>query len=244
MSRFIKIREHGDKYYENKRGTGKFIWPKDELIDLTFSQVLDRVTEEFPDQYAFRYTTLDYTRTYAEFREDVDAFARALVALGVKAGDKVAVWATNVPQWFVTFWASVKIGAVLVTMNTAYKIREAEYLLRQADVHTLVMIDGYRDSDYVAIIKEICPELAYTPAEKPLHCKRLPFLRHVITASSRQKGCLTWEDVLALSDRVPSRGGLQARGARPQGRCLQHAVHLGHHGLPQGRHADALQHHQ
>jgi fatty-acyl-CoA synthase len=203
MSRFIKVREYGDKYYQNKRKTGKFIWPKDELIDLTFSQVLDRVTEEFPDQVAFRYTTLDYTRTYAEFREDVDQFARALLALGVKSGDKVAIWATNVPQWFITFWASVKIGAVLVTMNTAYKIREAEYLLRQADVHTLVMIDGYRDADYVSIIKEICPELSYTPAEKPLHCKRLPFLRHVVTAASRQKGCLTWDDALALADRVP-----------------------------------------
>jgi fatty-acyl-CoA synthase len=203
MSRYIKVREHKDGYYRNKRNTGMYIWPKDELIDLTFSQVLDRVTEEFPDQYAFRYTTLDYTRTYAEFRQDVDTFARSLIALGVKAGDKVAIWATNVPQWFITFWATVKIGAVLVTMNTAYKIREAEYLLRQADVHTLVMIDGYRDSDYVSIIKEICPELAYTPAEKPLHCKRLPFLRHVVTVSSRQKGCLTWEDALALSDRVP-----------------------------------------
>jgi fatty-acyl-CoA synthase len=203
ISRFIKVREYNDKYFENKRKTGKFIWPKDELIDLTFSQVLDRVTEEFPDQYAFRYTTLDYTRTYAEFRDDVDQFARALVALGVKPGDKVATWATNVPAWFIAFWATVKIGAVLVTVNTAYKIREAEYLLRQADVHTLVMIDGYRDSDYVSIIKEICPELSYTPAEKPLHCKRLPFLRHVITVSSRQKGCLTWDDALALAERVP-----------------------------------------
>ncbi len=203
MNRFIKIRERGDKYFLNKRKTGKFIWPKDELIDLTFSQVLDRVTEEFPDQYAFRYTTLDYTRTYAEFRDDVDTFARSLIALGVKAGDKVAVWATNVPQWYISFWATVKIGAVLVTINTAYKIREAEYLLRQADVHTLIMVDGYRDSDYVSIIKELCPELSYTPSDKPLHCKRLPFLRHVITVSSTQKGCLTWEDTTALHENVP-----------------------------------------
>ncbi|SHI19871.1 fatty-acyl-CoA synthase [Sporobacter termitidis DSM 10068] len=203
ISRFIKVRERGDKYFENKRGTGKFIWPKDELLELTFSQVLDRLCEEFPDQYAFRYTTLDYTRTYAEFREDVDRFARSLVAQGVKAGDKVAAWATNVPQWYIAFWATVKIGAVLVTVNTAYKIREAEYLLRQADVHTLVMIDGYRDSDYVSIVKELCPELEYTPSDKPLHCKRLPFLRHIVTVSSRQKGCLTWDEALALSDRVP-----------------------------------------
>ena len=67
---------------------------------------------------------------------------------------------TNVPAWFITFWAATKIGAVLVTVNTAYKIHEAEYLLRQSDTHTLVMIQGYRDSDYAGIIAELCPELA------------------------------------------------------------------------------------
>ena len=192
------------KYFDNIRKTGKFIWPKDELLDLTFSQALDRVAEEFPDQYAFRYTTLDYTRTYAGFRDDVEAFSRSLVALGVKPGDKVAVWATNVPQWFIAFWSSVKIGAVLVTMNTAYKIREAEYLLRQADVHTLIMINGYKDSDYVGIIKALCPELEYSSPQKPLHCKRLPFLRRIITISSKQKGCLTWNEALKQGARTPA----------------------------------------
>ena len=163
------------------------------------------MVEEFPDQYAFRYTTLDYTRTYAEFRDDVDTFARALIAMGVRAGDHVAIWATNVPQWYITFWATTKIGAVLVTVNTAYKIHEAEYLLRQSDTHTLVMIDGFKDSDYVAIIKELCPELAdYGPKGKPLHCKRLPFLRNVITVDSSAAGLPTpgrrpW----TLADQVP-----------------------------------------
>ena len=106
------------------------------------------MVEEFPDQYAFKYTTLDYTRTYSEFRDDVDEFCRSLIALGVKAGSHVAVWATNIPQWYIAFWAVTKIGAVLVSMNTAYKIHEAEYLLKQSDTHTLIMIDGYRDSNY------------------------------------------------------------------------------------------------
>jgi len=203
MDRLSENRERTGKYFDNMRKTGKYLWPKDILLDITFSQMLDRITEEFPDQYAFRYSTLDYTRTYAEFRDDVDAFARSLIALGVKPGDKVAVWATNVPQWFICFWASVKIGVVLVTVNTAYKIREAEYLLRQADVHTLVMIDGYRDSDYVAVIKALCPELEYSSPMKPLHCKRLPFLRRIVTVSSRQKGCLTWDEALELGARVP-----------------------------------------
>ncbi len=126
-----------DSLYYNRAHTGRYVWEKDRLIDCTFSQVLDRMVEEFPDQYAFKYTTLDYTRTYSEFRDDVDTFARSLIALGVKAGTHVAVWATNVPQWYIAFWATVKLGAVLVTVNTAYKIHEIEYLLRQSDTPLL-----------------------------------------------------------------------------------------------------------
>ena len=179
---------------DNAAHTGKYVWKKELIIEKTFSQVLDKMVEEFPDQYAFKFTTLDYTRTYSEFRDDVDHFARALMAMGVKHGDKVAIWATNVPAWYITFWAATKIGAILVTMNTAYKIHEAEYLLRQSDTHTLVLIDGYRDSHYSEIIAELCPELAETKKGKPLHSRRLPFLRRVITVGFRQAGCLTWDE--------------------------------------------------
>ncbi|NLO49356.1 MAG: AMP-binding protein [Clostridiales bacterium] len=203
MSQYLGESSLNGRLYENNRKTGKYVWPKEHLIDLTFPQVLDRIVDEFPDQYAFRYTTADYTRTYSEFREDVDTFARSLIALGVKPGDHVAIWATNVPQWFITFWASIKIGAVLVTVNTAYKIYEAEYLLRQSDTHTLVMTDGTKDSDYVKIINELLPELSGHEKGKPLYAKRLPFLRNIITTQSEQKGCLTWEESLLLADRVP-----------------------------------------
>ncbi|MGE5582984.1 MAG: AMP-binding protein [Bacillota bacterium] len=203
MGRYSKKSATRGRLFDNNAKTGKYVWEKDILIDLTFPQVLDRMVEEFPDQYAFRYTTLDYTRTYSQFRDDVDTFARSLIALGVKPGDHVAIWATNVPQWFITFWSATKIGAVLVTVNTAYKIHEAEYLLRQSDTHTLVMIDGFKDSDYVGIIKEICPELETAEAGKPLHIKRLPFLRNIITIDSKQKGCLTWDEAIAMAERVP-----------------------------------------
>ncbi len=188
--------------YSNNAHTGKYVWKKDLLIDATFPQVLDRMVEEFPDQYAFKYTTLDYTRTYSEFRDDVDEFARALVAMGVKAGTHVAVWATNVPQWYIAFWATTKIGAVLVTVNTAYKIHEAEYLFKQSDTHTLVMVDGYRDSNYSQIIAELCPELKNLKPGEKLHAKRLPFLRNVITIGFKQDGCIEWEDALNLSSKV------------------------------------------
>jgi len=195
------IKKHKHPLQDNNRKTGKYIWPKERLIDYTFPDVLDRVCEEFPNQYAFRYTELDYTRTYPQFRDDVDTFARALIAMGVKKGDHVAIWATNTPAWYITFWATTKIGAVLVTVNTAYKIHEAEYLLKQSDTHTLVMIDGFKDSNYVQIMKEICPELE-TCEPGRLNSERLPVLKNIITTDSKQPGCYTWDEAIALADTV------------------------------------------
>ena len=203
MERFSPKKHHEVAMYTNRDGTGRFIWPKYSLVNETFGSLLDKVVDHFPDQLAFRYTTLDYTRTYAEFRDDVDEFARALIAMGVRPGSHVTVWATNVPAWYIAFWATTKIGAALVTMNTAYKVHEAEYLLRQSDTHTLILVDGWRDSDYIGIIKELCPELETTKTGEPLHAKRLPFLRNVITIDSRQNGCLTWEDALEKAKEVP-----------------------------------------
>ncbi len=203
MGRFDNFSRKKSNLYHNNKNTGEFVWKKDILIEKTFSQVLDSMVEHFPDQYAFKYTTLDYTRTYSEFRDDVDTFARALIAMGVRPGHHVAVWATNIPEWFVTFWAVTKIGAVLVTMNTAYKIHEAEYLLRQSDAYTLVMIDGYRDSNYSEVISELCPELESTESGKPIHAKRLPFLRNIVTVGFNKKGCISWEDAQKKSASVP-----------------------------------------
>ena len=204
MERFERSLDRKEKLYPNHDGTGFYVWKKDELVNLTFSAVLDRMAAEFPDQYCFKYTTLDYTRTYAEFRRDVDDFARALVSLGVGPGTKVSVWATNIPEWYITFWATVKIGAVLVTVNTAYKSHEAEYLLRQSDTHTLVMIESALDSNYKKIINDLCPEIRESVAGEGLHCKRLPFLRNVITVGFRQKGCLTFAEAMSRKDLVRS----------------------------------------
>ena len=189
--------------YYNRAKTGTFVWKKYDVIDATFSDVLDTMAETYPDQYAFKYPTLDYTRTYAQFRRDVDECAAALISLGVKAGDHVAVWATNIPEWYITFWATTKIGAVLVTVNTAYKIHEIEYLLKQSDTHTLVMIEYCKDINYKEIIEELCPELKNLTPGAPLYSKNLPFLRNVVTAGFSMDGCLTFEEMLSRSALVP-----------------------------------------
>ena len=234
MHRFENPRGKKKRLYENHDRTGQYVWKKDTLISETFPEVLDRMVEEFPDQYAFKYTTLDYTRTYAEFREDVDTFARALISLGVRRGSKVAIWATNVPAWFITFWAATKIGAILVTVNTGYKRHEADYLLRQSDTHTLVMIDSCLDSDYSAIIQELCPELRHTKPGEPLHSRRLPFLRNVITVGFRMPGCLTFEEAMDRAPLVPKEEvGRMASKVRPDDVCnMQYTS--GTTGFPKG----------
>ncbi len=203
MSAYTGITSGSNRLQDNLRGNGKYIWPKETIIDLTFPQVLDKMVQEFPDQYCFRYTTCDYTRTYSQFRDDVDTFARSLIAMGVRPGDHVAIWATNVPAWYITFWATVKIGAVLVTVNTAYKIYEVEYLLKQSDTHTLVMVDGYKGTSYIDIMQELCPELKDLPKGQALHSKKLPFLRNIVTADCSMPGAYTWEEAWALSEKVP-----------------------------------------
>ena len=191
------------KLYYNRAKTGTYPWKQYETVDLTFSEVLDVMAETYPDQYAFKYTTLDYTRTYAQFRQDVDRVAASFIALGVKPGYHVAIWATNVPSWFLSFWAATKIGAVLVTVNTAYKVHEIEYLLQQSDTHTLVMIESSKDANYREIINELCPELEGHEKGKPLYSKKLPFLRNVITDGFSMDGALTWDEMLLLADTVP-----------------------------------------
>ncbi|MFA7188640.1 MAG: AMP-binding protein [Sphaerochaetaceae bacterium] len=220
--------------YRSKRDDGFFVYKKDALIDSTFSDVLDKMAETFPDQYAFKYTTLDYTRTYSEFRDDVDQCCRAFISLGIGAGSHVAVWASNVPQWFISFWAATKIGAVLVTVNTAYKKHELEYLLRQSDTHTLVMEKGFKGNDYMDAVRQICPELESSEGGKSLHIKALPFLRNIVTVGFEQKGCIRWEDALKRSTRVPMEEVVRlASEVRPQDVCnMQYTS--GTTGFPKG----------
>ena len=205
---FMNRKTSGDSglqsLYYNRSHTGRFVWKRYDVIDKTFSEVLDTMVEHFPDQYAFKYTTLDYTRTYSEFSRDVDKVAAALISLGVKPGYHVAIWATNIPQWFLTFWATVKIGAVLVTVNTAYKLHEAEYLLRQSDTHTLVMIDSCKDSNYKEIMETLCPELRDLAPGKPLHSAKLPFLKNIVTVGFKMDGCLDWDGMMSRADSVPA----------------------------------------
>jgi len=173
------------------------------LMEITMGDMLDKTANLFPDHDAVVYTDRPYRRTYAEFAEETDTVARGLMALGIKRGDKVAIWATNHQQWLLTMYATAKIGAIMVTVNTAYRNFEVEYLLRQSDSCTLIMMDTYRDIDYVKIINELNPELKNSkPGES--NFPHFPYLKNVIYFGDRPTpaGMFNWNELYAMAEKV------------------------------------------
>lgn len=173
-----------------------------EFIDMTIGDLLDRKAEKYPDKDALIHPYEGIRYTTRQFKEACDRAARGFLAMGIKKGDHVAIWATNYPQWVITMFATAKIGAVLVTVNTNYKKYEIEYLLKQSDSMTLIMTGGTKENNYVDHINAICPELAHSrPGE--LESARLPYLKNIIfLGEERHPGMFVWSDVEAAAERV------------------------------------------
>ena len=104
-----------------------------QLMEITIGDMFDEIADRFPNNEAIVYPHEGIRYTYRELQSICNRVARGLLSLGIKKGDHVAMWATNVPEWIITMFAAAKIGAVLVTVNTNYKRYELEYLLEQSD---------------------------------------------------------------------------------------------------------------
>jgi fatty-acyl-CoA synthase len=182
---------------------------------LTMPQALDRTAARYPDQDALRFPKLDYGRSYGAFRAEVRQVARALLALGIRRGDHIGIWATNWPQWVLIQFASAHVGAVLVNVNPAYRAQELAYVLRQADITALFLTDRSKNSNFFDILLEVAPELSRMAAGElePAACPRL---RHVVSIHSEKgPGMLSWAEFLHNADGV-SETALDSR----QAECL------------------------
>ena len=181
-----------------------------QFIKKTLGEVIRNLAAEMPDAEAVKYTTCDFCRSWKQFDEETDKVAKSLMALGVNKGDKVAIWATNIPQWLLILFGSAKCGAILVTVNTNYKIFELEYLLLQSDTKILVMMDGFKGNDYVGTIKTLIPDLKNSKSGE-VRTKKLPYLERVVfTGDVAPQGILSFKDMLALGDSI-SDGQLDER---------------------------------
>lgn len=168
------------------------------LFEKTLGDFLEYWTEKTPDKEFIVYSDRNLRFTYSEFNRRVNNLAKGLMAIGVKKDSHVGIWATNVPDWTVFLFATAKIGAVLVTVNTNYKQHELEYLVKDSDLHTLCISNGTFDSDYRDMTYTMLPELR-TSQRGNLKSERFPFMKNVVyIGQEKHRGMYNTAELLLL----------------------------------------------
>lgn len=173
-----------------------------QLTDRTLGQWLEYWAEETPDKEYIVYSDRDLRFTWKQFNERVDNMAKGLLAIGLKPGDHMGIWATNVPDWLTFLYAGAKIGVVLVTINTNYKQHELEYIIENADIDTLCITEGVFDGSYIDMVYEMAPELK-TTQRGYLKSSRFPRLRNVVfIGQEKYRGMYNTAEILLLGKNV------------------------------------------
>ena len=174
-----------------------------EALHFTVGGVVEEMARRFPQNDALVYPDRNLRYSYEQFNALCDRVARGLLAMGVKKGDHVAIWATNVPEWVILQFASAKIGVILVTVNTSYRSAELEYILEQSDSTTLFLVKAFKDTDYVETTYDVIPELK-TASVGGLTSEKLPFLKNVVfIGEETPAGMINFSCLEELADQVP-----------------------------------------
>src|SRR5439155_6576970 len=172
------------------------------LLGQTIGDRLDEIEAKIPDNEAL-VSVLERRRfTYASFRAEVDRVARALLALEVQKGDRVGIWSTNCVAWVLTQFATAKIGAILVTINPAYRVHELEYALRQSECNVLISGTGFKEDEYAGMLLELIPELS-TAGAGELRSGRFPHLRcSIFLGAKTPRGMRGWDEFVSQDGQV------------------------------------------
>ncbi|UCD75909.1 MAG: AMP-binding protein [Phycisphaerales bacterium] len=175
------------------------------LLGETIGQCLDRITRTYPDNEAMVSLHQGARFTYRQFSEIVDRAARAYLRLGIRRGDRVAIWSTNNYEWAVTQYATARIGAILVNINPAYQTHEVKYVLEQSRCRILLLIESFKSSNYVAMFHDACPEVSEVEdaVNGRIECPKYPHLEHVIfMGEDGPAGMIAWPDFMSLAEDV------------------------------------------
>ena len=174
--------------------------PREEIVrEITLGRILAETVAKHPNELAVAYVDRGYKQTWKEFSDTVDDMAKGLMAMGIQKGEKVAVWATNVPHWVALQFATARIGAILLTINTNYRSAEIDYVLKQSDCENIFIINGYRDANYLEILNELIPELK-THQRGNLQSSRYPCLKRVFfLGPEKHRGLYSVPEVMSLA---------------------------------------------
>lgn len=174
-----------------------------QLSEKTLGDWLEYWAKETPDKEYIVYSDRNLRFTWDIFNKRVDDMAKGLISIGVTRGSNVGIWAQNVPDWLTFLYATAKIGAVAVTVNTSYRTEEISYLMKDSDMHTLCMTDGVPGSNYTDIIYELLPELKSIQRGK-LKSDHFPALRNVVyVGQEKYRGMYNTAELLLLGKNVP-----------------------------------------
>lgn len=172
------------------------------LNEKTVGEIVKEAARKFPDTEAYVYPEHGIRKTYKEFDEETDELAKAFIGMGIQKGEHVAIWSDNKREWLLSQFATGKMGAVLVTVNTNYQQKELEYLLQQSDATTLILCESYKGTSYLDIVRAICPEIIQSEKGNILSEKFPHFKRVIVMSENEYKGMYTWSELLALADEV------------------------------------------
>ena len=174
-----------------------------EFRETTIGRTLRETTSRYPDHEALVYPALGLRQNYREFSQECIRVAKGFMAIGVKKGDHVSVWTTNLPEWLYMQFGLGMIGAVLVTINTNYKSHDLKYIVGHSDSTTLVLMEGYRDTNYYETVQAVVPELAGS-APGRLESAALPVLKNLVYIGERGQtpGMFRFDDLIRLGESV------------------------------------------
>jgi len=171
-----------------------------QLYDLTLGDWLEHWAKETPDKEYIVYSDRDLRFTWKEFNARVDHMSKGLLAIGVRKGSNVGIWAQNVPDWLTFLYACARIGAVAVTVNTNYKQHELAFVMENSDMHTLCLTDGAAGYNYLDMVYGLIPELK-TQARGHLHSEKFPELKNVVyIGQEKYRGMYNTAELLLLGN--------------------------------------------
>ena len=171
-----------------------------ELLGETLGANFDRVATKFADRDALIVRHQNVRWTYGDLKREVDAFAGGLLALGLEPGDRVGIWSPNNSEWVVAQYATAKAGLILVNINPAYRVSELEYALNKVGAKALILASSFKSSDYVAMLRELAPEIDGC-APGALKSARLPhLLRAIQIGDETAAGFFNFTDIADLAD--------------------------------------------